>query len=107
MPSFKTRNSLLKTAFISSQPSASLCWEVSFDRLPGQPALRLPCRAQGCQGSGGLLDKDASSHPTLQTLLLPTDQLTKKEKEEEEEDRGETERGLKKKKKLLGMEGKL
>lgn len=65
--------------------------------------LQLPCRAWGCQGSGGLPDKDALSHPTLQTLLLPTNQLTKEEKEEEEG--GETERI--KKKKQLGMEGKL
>lgn len=103
VPSFKTRNSLLKPAFISFQPSASPCSEVSFDSLPRWPALGLPWRAWGCRGSGGLLDKDALSHPTLQTLLLPTNQLTKKEKKEEE--RGETERGLKKK--PLGMEGKL
>lgn len=47
--------------------------------------LWLPCRARGCQGSGGLQDKDALSHPTLQPLLLPTNQLTREEKEEEEE----------------------
>ena len=89
VPSFKTRNGLLQPAFISSRPSTSQPSEVSFDSLPG--GQRCGCR--GCRGSGGLPDKDALSHPPLQPLLLPTNQLTSGEEEGEE-----TERGGKKKK---------